>query len=396
MSDYDPGLDAIVRTDRFVDALASGARMSSVDPLSAMLGSWRDEVRSQPDAHVVTLAQATAALAQTQKPVRRNRIRFAVVGAAAAAVLAAGGAVAIGYDSWFGQSSVKPRSDAVTLAAQELDQVQQLVNQGKWDEAQQKLVTIAPTVQSVDNTPDKQSLVQQYNLLTAKVIAQNPEATPPPPGAPPPPVNPQSPLSFLPVPVIESPTNSVSSPSIDTNMMLSPASPSSPTSPTVPVSVSPSPTPSSSVSSSVVVPTSSSPSPTSSSPTPTSQSPSPSPSPTPTSQSPSPSPSPTASSSPKPPSSSATATPSPTASSPSQPPVPKQSVASQPPPPPPVTVTTPAVQSPPPPPPATQAPPPPPPAPAPEPKHEPPANSKSSAPNPVPTTSVVPEGPKVR
>ncbi|HZQ33856.1 MAG TPA: anti-sigma-D factor RsdA [Mycobacterium sp.] len=384
MSDYDPGLDAIVRTDRFVDALAGGARMSTVDPLSAMLGSWRDEVRGVPDAHVLTLEQAAAALAQAQKPVRRNRIRFAVVGAAAAAVLAAGGAVAIGYDSWFGQPPAT-RSDAVTLAAQELDQVQQLVNQGKWDEAQQKLVTLAPTVQSVDNTPEKQNLVEQYNSLTAKVIAQNPEAPPPPPGAPPPPVNPQSPLSFLPVPVIESPTSSA--PSIDTNMMLSPGSPSSPssvpTSPNVSVSVSSSPIPTSSP----AAPPSStaSPSPT---PIPTS----PSPSPTPTTQSPLPTPT---RPSPTPMPSSVTATPSPTPSTPSPPPVAKQTTTT--PPPPPVTVTTPAVQATTPP--AAQTPPPaaPPAAPAPEPEpHRPPANSKSAAPVPVPTTSVVPDEPKVR
>ncbi|HEY7051906.1 MAG TPA: anti-sigma-D factor RsdA [Mycobacterium sp.] len=247
MSDYDPSLDAIARTDRFVDALASGARMSSVDPLSAMLGGWRDEVRNKPDAHVITLAQASAALAQAQKPVRRNRVGLTVVGAAAAAVLCLGGFGAVVYDAAPGDSlyglrsmlfgeGTKTRSDAVTLAAQELDQVQQLVNQGKWDEAQQKLVSLAPKVQGVDNTASKEQLVQQYNLLTAKVIERNPEATPPPPDAPPPPPNPQSPLSFLPVPVIEITTTSPSS--INPNMMLSPSSSSSAT------SSSPLPTPS--------------------------------------------------------------------------------------------------------------------------------------------------------
>src|ERR1700758_5575723 len=90
MSDHDPGFDAIMRTDHFVDALASGARMSSVDPLSSMLGAWRDDAR-QPDTQVVTLAQASAALAAVQKPPRRNRFGLTVVGAAAAAVLCLGG-----------------------------------------------------------------------------------------------------------------------------------------------------------------------------------------------------------------------------------------------------------------------------------------------------------------
>ena len=72
MSDHDPGFDAIMRTDHFVDALASGARMSSVDPLSSMLGAWRDDVRRRPDAQVVTLAEASAALGVVPKPPRRH------------------------------------------------------------------------------------------------------------------------------------------------------------------------------------------------------------------------------------------------------------------------------------------------------------------------------------
>ena len=81
MSDQDPGFDAIMRTDRFVDALASGARMSSVDPLSSMLGAWRDDVRGRPDAEVVTLAQASAVLGVIPKRPRRNRFGLTAVGA---------------------------------------------------------------------------------------------------------------------------------------------------------------------------------------------------------------------------------------------------------------------------------------------------------------------------
>lgn len=227
MSDHDPGLDAIMRTDRFVDALASGARMSSVDPLSAMLGEWRDDVRRRPDARVVTMAQASAALARLQKPPPRNRFALTVVGGLAAAVLCLGGFGAVVLDARPGDAlyglrstvfgeRTETRNEAVTLAAQELDQVQQLVNQGNWDEAQQKLVTLGPTVQSVSDEQSKQQLVEQYNSLTAKVIQRDPQAAPPPPGVPPP-VNPSSPLTFLQVPVIvETTTTTPSIPDLAT------------------------------------------------------------------------------------------------------------------------------------------------------------------------------------
>jgi hypothetical protein len=286
MSDHDPGFDAIMRTDRFVDALASGARMSSVDPLSSMLGAWRDDVRGRPDAQVVTVAQASAALEVIPKRPRRNRIGLTVAGAAAAAAVFVGGFGTVIYEAapgdalyglramLFGESP-KTRDDAVVLAAQtELEQVQQLVQQGKWDQAQDQLVTLGPTVQSVNDVPSKQQLVQTYNALTAKVIQRNPEAAPPSPGEPPPPVNPSSPLTFLPVPVITpSTTPSPSVPDLATTSAPTPT----PTSP-LPTPSSPLPTPSS------PLPTPTGPLPTPSGPLPTPTSPLPTESgPTPTS-----------------------------------------------------------------------------------------------------------------
>ena len=108
------------------------------------------------------MAQASVALARVQKPPRRNRFALTVVGGVAAAVLCLGGFGAVVLDAkpgdalyglrstLFGERT-ETRSEAVTLAAQELDQVQQLVNQGNWDEAQQKLVTLGPTVQNVSD-----------------------------------------------------------------------------------------------------------------------------------------------------------------------------------------------------------------------------------------------------
>ena len=289
MSDHDPGLDAVIRTDRFVDALAAGARMSSVDPLSAMLGDWRDDVRRRPDAPVVTMSQASVALARVQKPPRRNRFALTVIGGVAAAVLCLGGFGAVVLDAkpgdalyglrstLFGERT-QTRNEAVTLAAQELDQVQQLVNQGNWDEAQQKLVTLGPAVQNVSDVQSRQQLVEQYNSLTAKVIQRDPEATPPPPGVPPP-VNPSSPLTFLQVPVVVATTTTT--PSIPDLATTSEPTTSLPT-PTTPLPSTttslPSPTTSlPSTTTSLPSLTTSLPSTTTTVPTPTSTTPSPTP-----------------------------------------------------------------------------------------------------------------------
>ncbi|MGB5111830.1 MAG: anti-sigma-D factor RsdA [Mycobacterium sp.] len=215
----DTSLNDINRADKFLDALASEQPVFSTDrgdaDLAFLLSGWRDEVRQVPMDHVVTPADATAALADaTSGPSRRNRLSLAVAGSAAAAVLCLGGFGAAVFaagpgDGLYGVRSVlfgdqkATRDDAVVLAAQtELAQVQQLVDQGKWDQAEDKLAALSATVQSVDQVEEKQNLIQQWNALTYKVVEQNPAATLPPPGEPLPEL-PASPLTLLPVPVIE-------------------------------------------------------------------------------------------------------------------------------------------------------------------------------------------------
>jgi hypothetical protein len=216
----DPSLNDINRADKFIDALASEQPVFSTDrgdaDLAFLLSGWRDEVRQVPMEHVVTPAEATAALVDaTAGPSRRpNRLSLAVVGSAAAAVLCLGGfgtaVFAAGPgDGLYGVRSMlfgdekATRDDAVVLAAQtELAQVQQLVDQGQWGQAQDKLAALSATVQSVDRVEQKQDLIQQWNALTYKVVEQNPAATLPPAGEPMPEL-PVSPLTLLPVPVIE-------------------------------------------------------------------------------------------------------------------------------------------------------------------------------------------------
>ncbi|CAN7261934.1 anti-sigma-D factor RsdA [Mycolicibacterium frederiksbergense] len=215
----DPSLNDINRADKFLDALASEQPPFSTDrgdaDLAFLLSGWRDEVRQVPMDHVVTPAEATAALVDaTAGPSRRNRLSLAVVGSAAAAVLCLGGfgtavfAAAPG-DGLYGVRSMlfgderATRDDAVVLAAQtELAQVQQLVDEGQWGQAQDKLAALSATVQSVDRVEQKQELIQQWNALTYKVVEQDPAATLPPAGEPLPEM-PASPLTLLPMPVIE-------------------------------------------------------------------------------------------------------------------------------------------------------------------------------------------------
>ena len=217
----DPSLNDINRADKFLDALAAEQAPFATDrgdaDLAFLLSGWRDEVRHVPMDHILTPSQAGAALVDATTVRRRpNRLSLAVVGSAAAAVFCLGGfgtaVFAAGPgDGLYGVRSMlfgderATRDDAVVLAAQtELAQVQQLVEQGQWDQAQDKLAALSATVQSVDRVEQKQDLIEQWNALTYKVVEQDPAATLPPPGEPLP-VLPASPLTLLPVPVIEDP-----------------------------------------------------------------------------------------------------------------------------------------------------------------------------------------------
>lgn len=223
----DPSLNEINRADRFLDALANDQPVYSTDPgeaeLAFLLSDWRDGVRDAPLSAVVTPRDAAIALRDglASSSRKRSRTSLALVGSVAAGLLCLGGFSAAVYGSgpgdafygirsmFFGQNQ-QTRDDQVVLAAQtELAQVQQLIQQGDWQQAQDKLVTLSTTVQSVDQVERKQELIEQYNALTYKVVEQDPAATLPPPGEPPP-VLPSSPLTLLQVPVIEDTTVSTS------------------------------------------------------------------------------------------------------------------------------------------------------------------------------------------
>jgi hypothetical protein len=196
----DPSLNEINRTDRFLDALAFEQPVYSTDTgeaeLAHVLAGWRDEVRDAPLRAVVTPRDAVIALDQAKASRHRRRLSLAVVGSAAAAVLCLGGfgAVVAGAGPGdplyglrtmlFGEQQVT-RDDAVMLASQQLAEVKQLIDEGQWDAAQQKLETLTTTVATVNDVEQKEDLVTEWQELTVKVEAQDVAATVPP-GAPPP------------------------------------------------------------------------------------------------------------------------------------------------------------------------------------------------------------------
>lgn len=230
----DPSLNEINRTDRFLDALASQQPVYSTDrgeaELANLLAGWRDELREPPLMAPVTPRDAAGALRRAIEARKRTRTSMAVVGSVAAAALCLGGfgAVVAGAgpgDALYGLHTMlfgeqkQTRGDAVILASQQLAEVQQLIDEGQWDAAQNKLQTLTTTVATVNDVEQKQQLVTQWQDLTVKVDAKDPSATLPP-GVPPP---------VMPEPAIVAPGSTTSTTtSSETSSPTSSSSPSSP------------------------------------------------------------------------------------------------------------------------------------------------------------------------
>jgi hypothetical protein len=277
-------LDAIAHSDQMLDALAGQFRVQPTDrgeaELLALLEGWRDGVRRPPAGNVISEHDAAVAvqrgLAQRPSAPKGTRRHLAAVGSVAAAVLCIGGfgAVVAGAgpgDSLYGMRTAlfgEPqgvRDDQVALAAQtEMAEVQRLIEQGDWDQAQQKLETVTTAVAGVEDTTRKQELVNEWHELNVKVETRDAAATLPPPA----PGEPELSLPPLVVDITTSPSGTSPSATSETS---TPAenSTSTETTPgqTTPVETTPTPTPTSSVGApeptTTTVPTpSSSPSPT--------------------------------------------------------------------------------------------------------------------------------------
>ncbi|WP_166902960.1 anti-sigma-D factor RsdA [Mycobacterium sp. DL440] len=194
----DPSLNEINRSEKFIEALSLEHQVYATDreeaELAVLLTGWRDDARRTPMSGIATPREAVKAL---DKATAQGRVRFpmALVGSMAAAVLCLGGFGAAVYGSGpgdalygvrglvFGSAPVT-RDVGVELASSELKQVQQLIDDGQWDQAQQKLQTITTTVATIDDEQRKQQLVDQWQQLSVKVENRDPNATVPPDAPP--------------------------------------------------------------------------------------------------------------------------------------------------------------------------------------------------------------------
>ncbi|OBJ96469.1 hypothetical protein A5638_16360 [Mycolicibacterium fortuitum] len=194
----DPSLNEINRSEKFIEALSLERQVYATDreeaELAVLLAGWRDDARRTPMTGIATPREAVKALDKATGQ-GRARLPMALVGSMAAAVLCLGGFGAAVYGSGpgdalygvrglvFGSAPVT-RDVGVELASSELKQVQQLIDEGQWEQAQQKLQTITTTVATVDDEQRKQELVDQWQQLSVKVENRDPNATVPPDAPP--------------------------------------------------------------------------------------------------------------------------------------------------------------------------------------------------------------------
>ncbi|OHV03776.1 anti-sigma-D factor RsdA [Mycobacterium talmoniae] len=196
-----PDLDAVARSNRFLDALAAAEPASCRDPseeaLAALLGGWRDGLRRRPEPDLISEAEAEAALRKSAPPRRRRTHRaLTLIGSVAATVLALGGVGALvggaqpggplyGVRTMLLGEPPSVHDDRIVLTAKtEFEHVQQMIAQGQWDQAQERLTALGDTVQTVNDTQRKQDLIDQWNRLNVQVQNRDPSAVPPPSSAP--------------------------------------------------------------------------------------------------------------------------------------------------------------------------------------------------------------------
>jgi hypothetical protein len=188
-----PALDEVARTDLLLDALAERTELDLDDPkedaLAALMGQWRDDLRWPPASALISQVEAEEALiAGLSEEPRRSRRGLATIGSVAAALLLLSGFGALVVEARPGETlygmhamffdEPQINQDQTMLSAQaDLAKVQQMIDQGHWDQAQSQLTEVNSMVQSMTDSAVKQDLMNQMKLLNAKVETRNPNAT---------------------------------------------------------------------------------------------------------------------------------------------------------------------------------------------------------------------------
>jgi hypothetical protein len=207
-----PALDELAHTDLLLDALAqrqlADSPLGVKDPddvaLAALLEDWRDELRWPPASALVSPEQAVEALRTGLADRRRGRRGLAAIGSVAAALLVASGFGAVVVearpgDALYGLHAMffdqrRVNDDSIVLSAKaDLAKVQQMIDEGQWDQAHNQLAEVSSTVESVNDGASRHDLEDQVNLLNTRVQTRDPNATLPPAAGPAPKGKPRNP-----------------------------------------------------------------------------------------------------------------------------------------------------------------------------------------------------------
>ncbi|HYB81027.1 MAG TPA: anti-sigma-D factor RsdA [Mycobacterium sp.] len=190
-----PALDELARTDLLLNALAGRRPVDLDDPdddaLATLLEDWRDNLRWPPASGLVSPEEAVEALRTGIADRRRSRRGLAAVGSVAAALLVCSGFGAMVVEArpgdtlhglhamFFDQPRVN-ENQVMLSAKADLAKVQQMIDQGQWDQAQTQLTEVSGIVQSLNDGAGRRDLMDQVNLLKTRVDSRNPNATLPP------------------------------------------------------------------------------------------------------------------------------------------------------------------------------------------------------------------------
>jgi hypothetical protein len=192
-----PDPEAVARSERIIDALAQREPVDIGDrALAGLLEDWRDELRAPASSALCPDAEAVAALNRGLAERRRSNRRMALIGAVAATVLVISGFGAMTVEAepgstlygvhtkLFGEPPAVHDDRIAMSAKNDLDLVAQMITQGQWDQAQDKLAAVGDRVQTVKDNDRKQDLIDQVNQLNVKVVNRDPKATVPPSSLP--------------------------------------------------------------------------------------------------------------------------------------------------------------------------------------------------------------------
>ncbi|WP_433564680.1 anti-sigma-D factor RsdA [Nocardia sp. CA-151230] len=188
---------AVRRDDALIDAISGDGPVqtgtSEEYQLAALLADWRAEIVAEPlpagpdlDAIVAAVNQEIGARQARIGASNRGRLRLVrpILGAAAAMALVIGGLTAFSYNASPGDPlwrvkevvfSEQAQSTVVSRADSDLAQAQQLIAQGKADEAKPLMERAADNASQVNDSGKKDNLTDRWQQLYTVLQQKAPE-----------------------------------------------------------------------------------------------------------------------------------------------------------------------------------------------------------------------------